>query len=142
MSRSSVCLVPLAILIACSNPTSSVLSVPIVLQHRAVWEAQHLTSYSYTYQFWAFNRFAGQPLKLEVRADTVRSVVVLATGEIVDPKYFPTINGLFERALAAARDGSLRTVTFDPQRGYPTVLGYAALPDALSSEGASDLQPR
>ncbi len=139
--RSTICLVPLALLTACANHTGSLLSVQTVLEHRAMWEAQGLTSYSYTYEFWAFNRFAGQPLRLEVRADTVRSVVVVATGEVVDPRYFPTINSLFERALAAARDGSLTTVTFDRQRGYPTGLGYAAVPDALSSERASALQP-
>ena len=139
--RSTACLVPLAILTACSNATGSLLPEQIILEHRAVWEGQRLTSYSYTYEFWAFNRLAGQPLQLEVRADTVRSVMVVATGEVVDPRYFPTINSLFERALAAARDGSLTTVTFDGERGYPTSIRYAAIPDALSSQRASALQP-
>ena len=129
---------------ACANPTGpgSITSFQNIIAHRALWRAQNLTDYSYTYQFWAFNRFAGQPLQLEIRADTVRSVVVVATGDSINPAYFPTIDALFERALSAAKDGSLRRVAFDPVRGFPTALGYATVPDGLSSQEASDLQPR
>jgi hypothetical protein len=78
-----VSIAPLLILMsACANPTGpgSITSFQSIIAHRALWRAQNLTDYSYTYQFWAFNRLAGQPLQLEIRDDTVRSVVVVATG--------------------------------------------------------------
>ena len=128
-------------LAACSNPSSPRVSVQTVLAHQAIWRGQGLHNYSYTYEFVAFNRFANQPLQIDVRQDTVRSVVVLARGENLDPTHFPSIDGLFEQALGAAQNGSLTHIAFDPARGYPTVLGYQALPDALSSQQATDLQP-
>jgi len=52
----------------CANPTGpgSITSFQSIIAHRALWRAQRLTDYSYTYQFWAFNRFAGQPLRFVV----------------------------------------------------------------------------
>ena len=138
--RGSVVAGSLAALIACSNPTEPT-SVTNILAHRAEWTNQKPANYSYTYQFAAFNAFAYQPLRVEVRQDTVRSVIVLATGASIVPTYFPTIDALFDRALGAAQDGSLTRIAFDPVRGYPTLLGYAAIPDALSSQQASALQP-
>ena len=133
----------LTVMAACSSSTSpgSVMSFEQILAHRAVWRAQGLTDYSFTYQFTSFNALANQPLQLEVRNDTVRSVLVQATGQRTDPKYFPTIDKLFERALAASINGSLRRVTFDDARGYPTHIGYATVPDGLSAQQASALQP-
>ena len=139
--RGTVAGVSLGVLaLACSNPTAPT-SARSILAHRAVWVGQRLTNYSYTYQFHAFNAFADQPLRLEVRQDTVRSVVVLATGESIPPAYFPTVDALFDRALGAAQSGSLTRIAFDPVRGYPTLLGYVANPDALQSQQASTLQP-
>ena len=130
----------LAALIGCSNPTEPT-SVLNILEHRAEWTNQKLANYSYTYQYAAFSVLAFQPLRVEVRQDTVRSVVVLATGDTVTATYFPTIDALFDRALAAAQNGSLTRIAFDPVRSYPTLLNYAALPDALSAQQASALQP-
>jgi hypothetical protein len=128
-----------ASILACSSPTDP--SAPNILAHRAVWNSQNLVNYSYTYEFHAFNSLADQPLRVAVRQDTVRSVVVLATGDSIPPNFFPTIDALFDQALQGMQNGSLTRITFDPVRGYPTSLGYAALPDALSAQQASDLQP-
>lgn len=138
--RRSVVAGSVAAVLACSNPTEPT-SVLNILAHRAEWTNQQLANYSYTYQFAAFNAFAYQPLRVEVRQDTVRSVVVLATGDTITATYFPTIDALFDRALAAAQNGSLTRIAFDPERSYPTLLDYAAIPDALSSQQASALQP-
>src|SRR5713101_3204002 len=127
------------LMVACSSPTSPT-SVQSISAHRALWEGQRLTNYSYTYQFAAFTAFANQPLRLEVRQDTVHSVVVLATGQNIVPTYFPTIDALFDRAILAAQNGSLTGIAFEPVRGFPTLLSYAAIPDALSSQQASALQ--
>ena len=143
MTRSLSVAVALSVIPACANLSGPpvITYIRSITAHRAQWQAQNLKDYSFTYQFWAFNRFAGQPLRLEVRDDTVRSVLVVATGEIVSPAYFPTIEGLFDRALAAAKSGSLRRVAFDAVRGFPTHLGYATVPDGLQSQDASDVQP-
>jgi uncharacterized protein DUF6174 len=143
MTRSLFIALAPIVMTACADSSGppSITYIHSISAHRAQWRAQSLPDYSYTYQFWAFNRFAGQALRLEVRADTVRSVVVVATGEIVSPAYFPTIEALFDRALDAAIHGSLRGVAFDSVRGFPTHLGYATVPDGLSSQDASDLQP-
>jgi hypothetical protein len=126
--------------LSCSSPSGPRFSS--ILLHQATWHAQKLVNYSYTYEFHAFNSLADQPLRLEVIQDTVRSVVVLATGERIAPAtYFPTIDALFDAARRATQNGSLRAITFDPVRGYPTLLSYAALPDALSAQEASGLQP-
>ena len=138
--RGSLAAGSLAALISCSNPTEPT-SVLNILANRAEWTRRKPANYSYTYQFAAFNAFANQPLRVEVRQDTVRSVVVLATGDSIAPIYFPTIDALFDRALGAAQSGSLTRIAFDPVLGYPTLLTYAAIPDALSSQQASALQP-
>jgi len=129
-----------AFLLACSSPTGPT-SLRSILAHRALWNEQKLTSYSFTYQFSAFNGLANQPLRMEVRQDTVRSVVVVATGDTVTPTHFPTIDVLFDRALRAAENGSLTRISFDTRRGYPTIVGYEAIPDLLSSEQASAVEP-
>ena len=138
--RRSVAVASLAALIlACSSSTGPA-SVESVIVHQAMWKDQKLTNYSYTYQFRAFNAFANQPLRLEVRGDTVRSVIILATGDSIDPTYFPTIDAIFDRALHAAQNGSLTRIAFDPVRSYPTLIDYEAFPDALSFEQVSGLE--
>jgi hypothetical protein len=129
-----------AFIVACSSPTGPA-SQRSILAHRALWNDQNLTSYSYTYQFNAFNAFANQPLRVEVRQDTVRAVVVVASGDTLSPTGFPTIDVLFDRALHASENGSLTRISFDPGRGFPTLLGYESIPDALSSEQASGVEP-
>jgi len=89
-----------------------------VLAQPTVWAAHGLTDYSYTYEFVAFNAFANQAIRLGVRQDTVRSAVLLATGQVLaSPTFFPTIDKLFDLALADATAGSLRVIAFDPAPG-------------------------
>lgn len=136
--RGSVIGAGLAVLLpACSSPTAPT-SVQGILAHEATWAGQGLTSYSYTYRVVGF---ADLLFRLEVRQDTVRSAVVLATGESIPPGDFPTISALFDQALGAARNGSLTDATFDGARGYPTLLTYATVPDKVSLQQATDLQP-
>lgn len=122
---------------ACSSATSPV----SIEMHRAQWKSHGLANYDYTYEFFAgfSSGPANEPLRVMVRQDTVRSAQ-LADGTPLTPGYLPTIDELFDRALAAAKDGSLKTVTFDPDLGYPTLIAYDRVPDALQSEQASALQ--
>lgn len=129
------------LVVACSGPSPTDLKTTAdILAHQATWTHQGITSYSYTYEFTAFNVYAYKPLLVVVRQDTVRSVVDSATGDSITPTGFPTIDGLFENALTAAHDGILTHVEFDPVLGYPARLTYAVVPDGLSSEQASALR--
>ena len=136
-------------LIACHAPTSPgaiVIANPTpgqILAQRTVWAAHGLTDYAYTYEFHAFNAFADQTIRLGVRQDTVRSAVLMATGRVLapPPDFFPTIDALFDLALADATAGSLRLIAFDPALGYPVHIQIAANPDALQGVEASALQP-
>jgi len=140
--RRSVAVCSLAwLILACASPTGPT-SVHDILAHRAVWDSQRLADYSYTYQtFGGFLSHPPGPLQIEVRGDTVRAVVDLATGDSLVATYLPTIDALFDRALAAAENGSLTGIVFDRVRGYPTRLDYAAVPDKAQSEQASSVQP-
>ncbi len=134
-------------LVACHAPTSPspfVIANPTpghILARRAVWAAHGLTDYAYTYEFHALNALADQTIRLGVHQDTVRSAVLVATGRaLAPPPYFPTINKLFDLALADATAGSLRVIAFDPALGYPVHMQITANPDALQSVEASALQ--
>lgn len=130
--------VVVSVLVAgCSNPTSP----QSIDMRRARWKSHGLANYDYTYEFAAgfSSGPANQPLRLIVRQDTVRSAR-LSDGTPVTASYLPTIDALFDRALAAANDGSLKSITFDPDLGYPTMIAYVALPDRTQSEEASALQ--
>lgn len=138
--HSPVALAVLAAFIAACSSSTGPTSVLNIRAHQAAWNGQKFMNYSYTYEFSAFNALANQPLRLEVRQDTVRSVVVLATGDSIDATYFPTIDALFAQALTAELDGSLTHIEFDAVLGYPTRIPYSAVPDALSSQQASALE--
>ena len=135
-------------LVACHAPTSpsGIITNPTpdqIVAQRAVWASHGLTDYSYTYEFFAFNAVAFQPIRLGVRQDTVRSAVLIATGRalVPVPTYFPTIDKLFDLALEVATAGSLRVIAFDPALRYPVHMEITAPPDALSGVEASALQP-
>ena len=133
-------------LVGCHAPTSPpsiVNPTPNdVLAYRVMWASHNLTNYSYIYEFQAFNAYAGHPIRLEVQGDTVRSAVLVETGQPIQPAvYFPTIDAMFDRALAAATNDSLEQISFDPALDYPVRMLFLANPDALSSVQASALQP-
>ena len=92
--------------VMCREPTRvpAPPSLAEIMAHRAVWDSYHISDYSYVYQFdGAFNVLANQPIQIQVRADTVRAAMLVATGEtLTDLRDLPTIRGLFDRAVAAA----------------------------------------
>ena len=131
----------LAVLVVACSSTTGLRTSQDILAHQAQWINQGITSYSYTYEFTAYISYAYRPLRLAVRQDTVRSVVDLTTGDSINPAGFPTINGLFAYAISAAQRGTLSHIEFDAVRGYPSLVTYAVVPDGLSSQQASALQP-
>ncbi|HUC39306.1 MAG TPA: DUF6174 domain-containing protein [Gemmatimonadales bacterium] len=126
-----------AVITACSSPTSP----DNVRAHLADWKARGIVNYDYTYEIDGgfFNGPHG-PVRVEVRQDTVRSVILLADSTTLDPRSWPTIDALFNNALGAAHDGSLARITFDPVLAYPTLIQFDVVPDRVSALRASDLQ--
>jgi uncharacterized protein DUF6174 len=108
-------------------------------RHRAAWEAQGLTDYSYVYELDGFLiNYAGKPIRLEVRQDTVRSAVVIATGDTL-AGHWPTIDDLFDQAAEAQHDDILKAITFDPVLSYPVRMDLSGPPDASGSVLAGQL---
>ena len=126
---------------ACDNQPTADTSADI-LAERAVWRSHNLTRYAYVYELsGALIAFAGHPIRLVVLNDSVASAQDLTTDSLLpSPSLFPTIEGLFARALAARSNGALYGITFDSTFGYPTRMDFPGPADGSGSILASDLQ--
>jgi len=99
--------------------------------------------YSYVWEITGyFNALDGQPIRLEVRQDTVRSATFAATGQPVPgaPAQFPTIDGLFDFAIAMLNNHWLAAFLTDPQLGYPVRIDVAGPLDASGSDFVTQFQ--
>ena len=136
-------LAPLAVLFAGCSGTTDV-SVDDVLLHRSIWLSQGVTSYRYVYEQTGFFICCinNQQITVIVQHDTVRSAVITATEQpIVTTGSSFTITALFDQAEAAARDGTLHSISYDAVLGYPTLIDIYAGPDRSGSFLAAELQP-
>lgn len=137
-------LIAVALLAAagCSS-TTAVRNRPLEVR-RTTWADAKLADYEYDYElgsFW-FVAYQGHWIHLVVRADTVRSAVDLTTKRALEPaSSFPTVNELLDQAQAAAANGALKSITYDPQYGYPTAMDFAGPPDASGWIYAANLRP-
>lgn len=125
---------------ACSNPTE--ISSTSISAHRARWSAHRLTKYAYDYKVTGFFiNYAGHDIHLVILNGVVQSATDLVTGQAApgDPASWPTIDKLFDEAMQASANGSLRDVKFDPTFDFPTELDLAGPPDASGSILASRL---
>ena len=143
MTRADLVLIGvLGCVAACAGgPTAPYLAD--IQQAEAAWSAHHLTRYAYRYEVTGFlNAFAGQPIRLVVLGDTVRSAQFVGTGDSVpaDPATFPTIDALFSLAIAARQGGTLSAVTFDSTLSYPARLELSGPPDASGAIEASSVE--
>jgi Family of unknown function (DUF6174) len=128
-------------MVACSSPTSP--TVHDVLAHQAIWAAQHLGTYSFTFQVWASTYPIECPTaewQITVQQGTATGSACLATGQATSTPRV-TIDSLFADALAAASAQRLSTISFDPVRGYPTEIDYAGPPDAAPVFRVTSLRP-
>src|SRR5262245_52788450 len=134
---------PLAVaLVACSDATGP--TPEDVLAHRAAWLAHNLTKYTYIYETRGFFiNWEGQPIRVAVSNGVVVSATFATTGEpaSASPTDFPTIDKLFDQAVNAARDRTLRAISFDGQLSYPQRMDLDGAPDALGSLIAIQVQP-
>ncbi|MGH7591417.1 MAG: DUF6174 domain-containing protein [Gemmatimonadales bacterium] len=129
-----------ALAMACTGATAP---TPLLIrEHQAGWNTLRPAHYTYQYELTGFfNLLADQPMTLEVRSDTVRSAVFVATGDTVsgDPGFLPTIDTLFALALSLQTNAQLSAITFDPTYDYPTRMDVPGPPDAAGTVFASTL---
>jgi len=140
--RLGLTVAPALVLIACGTPTAP--TPRELLVERAQWQAQGLTNYSYVWeQIGFFNSFAGQPIRLEIRGGVLRSAVFVATGDTVPGAltWFPTIDQMFDQAIAAANGHTLHAIVFDHHYHYPVRMDLDGPADASGSVLASELTP-
>jgi uncharacterized protein DUF6174 len=132
-----LCILTLA---ACTESTAP--NAALIQAQRARWTGQAVTSYTYIYRVTGFFiNYQGQDITLTIHNDSVVSALISATGEPRSPTGFPTIDELFDQALAASRGGTLTHIEFDSKFGYPTRMDLAGPPDASGSVFSSSLQP-
>jgi hypothetical protein len=101
---------------------------------------------SYTYEL-RRSCFCGAetvtPARVEVRDGRVADIRSLATGQQLSLAFVPTIDSLFERAIAEAERGGHVAVAYHPLLSYPTRLEIGMLAnDAGTLYGVSKLVGR
>lgn len=117
----------------CGHTITGTRTADVSLQE-ARWQARGIASYRYDYSEYGFYNTCPQgPLRVYVRADVVDSATIIATGAPVPASGLPcvpTIDGLFQGALAATRNGTLQAIRYDGSYGYPAEIDISGPPDA------------
>lgn len=114
-----------------------------VAEQMRKWEAQGLDDYRFTLARTCFcTEEATQPARVEVRDDRVVKVTSIRTGRELSLELGVTVEEMFERIAAAARDGTYLEAAYHPERGYPAqvVIGTLAN-DAGVGYSLSSLEP-
>jgi hypothetical protein len=114
-----------------------------VSEQRRKWEAQGLDDYRFTLGRTCFcTEEATQPARVEVRDDRVVRVTSIRTGRELNRELGLTVDQLFDRIAAAARDGTFLEVAYHPERGYPVGATIGTLAnDAGVGYSLSNLEP-
>jgi len=100
-----------------------------VAEQMRKWEAQGLDDYRFTLARSCFcGEEATQPARVEVRGDRVVKVTNIRTGRALSLELGVTVEEMFERIAAAARDGTYLEAAYHPERAYPAqvVIGTLA----------------
>jgi hypothetical protein len=111
----------------------------LLARSQGQWQALGLSHYRYTFEQQCFcPPEMRRSVRVEVQQGAVHSVVFVDDETLVaDDSYdsYPTIDGLFVVvAKAIAYEGSRTTISYDPQRGYPTYAAIDYAPDASDDE--------
>jgi Family of unknown function (DUF6174) len=87
--------------------------------HHSVWQQQNIHNYSFDYT--VYGGYPGHtPVRIEVRADTVLSVVARSNGAVLPSAGWPTVDGVFsEIAQEISRGNDQLQVEYDSSLGYP-----------------------
>jgi hypothetical protein len=134
-----------ASLSACESPLSPS-ELLALSEAEARWARRSFQDYAFEIRRSCFcEPLVTQWAHVEVLGGVVSRVVLLETGAEVSSQErgrFPTVEGIFARIRAAAKDESLADikVEFDPVLGYPTRVTFAAKPDILDGGSATYLR--
>lgn len=106
-------------------------------ENRAVWRSLEISDYSIQFQAGCFcpSEFV-EPSIVEVKADTIFSVTVVATGDpvIMDKNEWFTIEELFEVAEFVIRKADDFDVEYDTEFGFPVRISADVYKNAIDDE--------
>lgn len=109
---------------------------------RAKWTSHALSRYAYVYEATGFlTATAGRQIHVVVLNGVVNSAQDMTTDSLLPATAFPTLDGLFDQALAALAAGTLTAITYDSTYDFPSRMDLAGPPDAGGSIFASSLEP-
>lgn len=125
---------------ACGHRAKPTLAEQVAARQER-WHARGVTSYGYDFDQSGFFNGCPHPIHVEVRDDSVVSATVAATGRSVPAKWqcAPSIDGLFQTAIDAARKGELSGIRYY-RAGYPREIDIAGPANASGSLFASKLK--
>jgi hypothetical protein len=127
------------LLAACSDSTGP--SLFELAQKRALWQSQNLHFYTIEETISCFCAYSGQPIAIQVDADTVTSVHLVATGQEISKQGWQTVPQLFDyiEQLIETSDYTVK-VRFDPSFGHPTFIEYSCGPNIADCGSSTTLR--
>ncbi|MDB4950587.1 MAG: hypothetical protein JWM27_3236 [Gemmatimonadetes bacterium] len=148
MKRTIVrCLLPLSLLLGACSGDATGASDTSIRAHRARWDGQHLSSYSFVFQQSCFCPHT-EAVVVEVRGGQVTGVRDRATGQpLVGAREpagaWPTMDDLFDQLAATRAAGLPLEVHWNEARGYPAsaVINNHGPADDGGAWSVADLQP-
>jgi hypothetical protein len=107
------------VLVSCTPTDPTFSNAAQLALHRSEWQQQNIHSYSFDYS--VYGGYPGQPpVRIEVRADTVLSVVARSTGAVLPSAGWPTVDSLFSEIAQGIAAGNDRLqVQYNSNLGYP-----------------------
>jgi hypothetical protein len=107
------------VLVSCTATDPTLSNAAQLAVHRSEWQQQNIHSYSFDYS--VYGGYPGHPpVRIEVRADTVLSVVARSTGALLPSASWPTVDSLFsEIAHGIAAGNDQLQVQYNSNLGYP-----------------------
>ena len=112
--------------------------------NRATWADKGYTTYQFTIKMDCFCAVNG-PIAAVVVNDSLINAMVIATGQQIDPRWVPSIKGLFEFIdRGIANHAAVLDVTYDPTLGFPSKIVYDGAANAADDEVTymvSDVRP-
>lgn len=118
--------IALAAATACSSPFDPD-EARVLANARAQWRQRAFADYIFEARHSCFFCRPEElgPVRITVRQGAIESVILVETGEAVDPGYWFTIEQLFERIPLWAKNDGVDdvTVTYDAALGFPASVG-------------------
>lgn len=144
MKAASLAFVAVGVLVsACGNATGALGAD--VARHKSEWQARAIASYDYEFrQTGFFINCTGEFVTVHVRSGVVQSATLVGSDQPATAPLscWPTIDKLFDSAIAADQGGKLAQVKFDAVLGYPTRIDVSGPPDASGSYFATALEQK